>query len=674
MKSLPEIGDVVDDTYELISVLGTGGFGAVYRARQLNMDRDVALKLLIASGPKFNEMVKRFRREVMAIRNLTHPNTVRIFDFRDRPDGLLYYTMEALEGLTLKQELNRGGPFAPRRFKHIMLQVLKSLSEAHSYSIIHRDLKPANIMLVEMHGEEDFVKVLDFGIAKLMQDGGEEEEDVEELTSAGMLVGTLKYMAPEQIAGEKLGPHTDLYALGLIAVEMLTGDSVYSGSGRWEVLRQQVSEEPVDIPQPVLDSRLGPIIRRCLDKDRRRRYGAADEVIAHLKALDDNSLDGRPLYLADNSGGWMPRADIGPARVAQQQKQTVEYDGIPTMMLDEDALEPLDEVEATLTPIPGSGSGTDRLPPIPGAPGAASMAPTARNPAVGSPRHPVDSTGEMQAESPSGTDPNIERQYAELNANRLTTPTGEWDNQGSSGSKRMIAGAAILAVVAIGIVAGVLVLGGEDEVVDEPTEDAVAAQQDQDETTDVDDEQDTQEVEYHEILVQVEDEELTATVFVDDEEIGETPQKVKFEEEAVLRLEAEGYEPFEGRIDAETSAELVLELEPSEEEEPDAVAGRDETTTSSGGGRASSGTDRSGSGSGGGSSGGSRPDPTPEPTPTPTPTPTQPDEPDEPEVAEEEEEEDSGWIDLSGGDEEEEEEESEVPIFFQSSNSPHHHV
>ncbi|MFU8806442.1 MAG: serine/threonine protein kinase, partial [Bradymonadaceae bacterium] len=147
MQGLPQPGDVLDGTYEIHSLLGKGGFGAVYLARQINMDRDVALKVLVAAGPKFEEMVKRFRREVMSIRNLTHPNTIRVYDFRDEPDGLLYYTMEALKGMNLKEIVVDSGPISPRRSRQILRQICKSLSEAHSYGIVHRDLKPANIML-----------------------------------------------------------------------------------------------------------------------------------------------------------------------------------------------------------------------------------------------------------------------------------------------------------------------------------------------------------------------------------------------------------------------------------------------------------------------------------------------------------------------------------------------
>ena len=309
MQGLPEIGDILDGNYEILSQLGAGGFGAVFLANHIPMDREVALKMLLAHGPRPEEMVERFRREVMATRVLSHPNTVRIFDYKDREDHLLYYTMEHLKGDTLKHITKTFGPQSPRRVRHIAKQVLKSLSEAHSYKIVHRDLKPANIMLVDMHGETDFVKVLDFGIAKIMDTSeGENEED--QLTSAGMLVGTLRYMAPEQITGAPLGPMTDLYSLGLIMTELLVGKSVFAGTGRWEVFQKQISEDPIDLPAPVLQSPLGPILSKALSKRADQRYASALEMIEALEEIPASQLSQEPLMYADGSQFGVPDSNI----------------------------------------------------------------------------------------------------------------------------------------------------------------------------------------------------------------------------------------------------------------------------------------------------------------------------------------------------------------------------
>ena len=291
---LPSIGAVIDDTYEIKSLLGKGGFGAVFLARHIPMEREVALKMLLAQGHNPGEMVQRFRREVMAIRNLSHPNTVRIFDYRDSTeDTLIYYTMEYLRGGTLKDVIKKDGAQPPRRVKPILKQVLKSLAEAHSHGIVHRDLKPANIMLVEMYGEQDFVKVLDFGIAKIME---QEEDEDEPLTSAGMLVGTLRYMSPEQIKGLPLGPYTDLYALGLIIMEMLMGQSVFAGTGRWEILQKQVSPEPIHFPEEIHQSALMPVLERMLHKGVQGRYPNAEAALRDLQSIPDEALSPSPLF------------------------------------------------------------------------------------------------------------------------------------------------------------------------------------------------------------------------------------------------------------------------------------------------------------------------------------------------------------------------------------------
>jgi len=295
MQGLPQVGDILDDTYRIESLLGQGGFGAVYLARQISMDRQVAIKVLVAHAMNVDEMIERFRREVMAVRNLQHPNTIRIYDFRgDREDGLLYYAMEFIKGDTLKDEMK--GPMPLERVIHILRQILKSLSEAHSFGIVHRDLKPANIMIADLHGETDFVKVVDFGIAKIVGQA-EGDDDNDPLTSAGVLVGTLRYMAPEQITGQGIGPPSDLYALALIGVEMLTGKSVFEGTGRWEVLHKQISDDPVDIPQEVITSPLGPVFQKALEKRLEKRYGAADQMLKDLDELLAN-VTGRGQHLS----------------------------------------------------------------------------------------------------------------------------------------------------------------------------------------------------------------------------------------------------------------------------------------------------------------------------------------------------------------------------------------
>lgn len=650
MKSLPEIGEVIDDTYELVSILGTGGFGAVYRARQINIDRDVALKLLVASGPKFEEMVKRFRREVMAIRNLTHPNTVRIYDFRDDPEGLLYYTMEALDGKTLKEEVRERGPISPRRLKHILHQVLKSLSEAHAQNIVHRDLKPANIMLVDMHGETDFVKVLDFGIAKLLH----EDEDIEELTSAGILVGTIRYMAPEQIAGDNLGPHTDLYALGLIAVEMLTGESVFSGTGRWEVLQQQISDEPVRIPQPVLHSPLGAIIERCLQKDPRRRFNGADEVIEALRSVDDSRLVDHALYVRDGEGGWVYRdavPELSAEHLDEVETAVIDdpIDGAPTEITDITPLGVDDREKTEVTPRPIRAERQEfsqrSTRPV-GNGGSPATAP----PGGASRRQLPPSPGEAGHTRPSEeSDTDLAaRQERELMGGQFVS---NFESPSSSQkSKKIVAiGAAVAVVLLGGLGAWALMDFGGGETGSEAVQTVNSNEGDdgQDAEEQIADETDEELPEVREIYVEIENPGVRARAYVDDDLRGRTPLRLDIEEgvEKKLRLEAEEFEVFEVVLNWESDEEVRYLLDPVEEEEEEAeqVADRREVDRSAGSTRSSGGSrggTRSGSGAsasrtaGGGSQASSAA------------------------ADESDDDDDDGWVDISGGADEEETDDS----------------
>ncbi len=609
MMKLPEIGDVVDETYEIQSVLGTGGFGAVYLARQINMDRDVALKLLVASGPKFGEMVKRFRREVMSIRNLTHPNTIRVYDFKDNPDGLLYYTMEALKGVTLKEEVRQNGPLSPRRLKHILRQVMKSLSEAHSHGIVHRDLKPANIMIVEMHGETDFVKVLDFGIAKTM--AGEAGDDEEDLTSAGILVGTLRYMAPEQITGGQLGPQIDLYAAGLIAMEMLTGESVFAGTGRWSVLQAQISEEPVPIPQVVLESPMGQVVRNCLQKDVSLRYRSADEVLEALGKLPDSALSEESLYVSDGQGGWTPRVDPMP--------KTLKMDSVP---IDDEATQalpiPPDFVEseefevgktvATPTPFGASPSPS----PVTPTPAPAPVPIPGQTPVPA--RVPGPSSGQSGPVS-QGSGGSV----GKLSANTDLTPMPQAAPRAEEGgvTKGLVIGVVLLLLVVIVVGVAVVVTDrGDAEVV--PEEPEVIAQEeppeDEEEIPEIafiedeGDEEGAEEEALHRVNLSTPG--VRARIYRGDDLLGRSPQVVELGEEEVFRIEAPGYVTQEVSVGPTSPEEVEVTLEAEQRVEATPTPDRGDRGDR-GGGRGSTTTDRPSGGGRGGGGGGSTETPTP---------------------------------------------------------------
>ncbi|MBA2665122.1 MAG: serine/threonine protein kinase [Bradymonadaceae bacterium] len=510
MQGLPQNGQILDETYEILSLLGKGGFGAVYLARQINMEREVALKVLVASGPKFEEMVKRFRREVMAIRNLTHPNTIRIYDYRDE-SGILYYTMEALRGLTLKDLVEQNGPVSPKRAKQITRQILKSLSEAHSYGIVHRDLKPANIMLVDMHGETDFVKVLDFGIAKIMSEPGEEEEK-EQLTSAGILVGTLRYMSPEQITGDNIGPASDLYALALIMVEMMTGESVFAGSGRWDVLQQQISEEPVRLPEQLAQTTLGPVLLKALEKRQDNRYKTADEMLKALDAVSDASLGDESVFILEEGGGFSAR---NPVVTPSYGRVSIDagFADMNTEIGESVPQELLTRNRAGTIP-PGAALTPQRI--------------SATNP---------DNTGEFAAASGGGM------------------------------SKAMLGLAVLLLLVIVGGVYVFVIAPPTKTVVDEyaeavpvppePVADehlAIAPIVEEEVPEEIAVEAPVEEVQP--LMVRLQTGRVTAIVFDGDELLGHTPLRLPVREASEFRLEAEGYETVTVKLNPD-SPELV---------------------------------------------------------------------------------------------------------------------
>jgi serine/threonine protein kinase len=255
-------GEVFEGKYRLIEKLGTGSFAVVVKARHETMGRDVALKLLKPSVLKSNpEVSDRFVKEVQIVSKLKHPNTVTIYDFGEAR-GIHYMVLEYLEGTTLDQ-LTQRGPLEQSRAINICHQILKSLAEAHAIGIIHRDLKPSNIMLCEMHGETDFVKVLDFGVAKLLEDSETMVGGSREQPRSTQFIGTPVYMSPEQVLGRSVGASSDLYSLGLILYEMLTGEPPMEIESVASVARMHLSSEP--LPFDKID-RLDPVLKQLILK------------------------------------------------------------------------------------------------------------------------------------------------------------------------------------------------------------------------------------------------------------------------------------------------------------------------------------------------------------------------------------------------------------------------
>lgn len=277
-------GTVLGERYELTDIIGRGGFGTVWRARQLNMDRDVAIKVLPSQFMTLKDVVERFKREAKLASRLRHPNTITLHDYGQH-ENLLYIVMELLTGEDLADLLKREGRLPPERILHVARQVLKSLAEAHEQSIVHRDLKPENIFLSVVGDERDHVKVVDFGIAKLLQptSADAEEPSGRRLTMSGSTVGTPTYMSPEQAAGEDVDGQTDLYALGIIMYEAANGRPPFHNKDPIKVMRAQL----FDVVPPLRDpaqrgTLLDRVVQKALQKDRADRFETAQQMLLAL--------------------------------------------------------------------------------------------------------------------------------------------------------------------------------------------------------------------------------------------------------------------------------------------------------------------------------------------------------------------------------------------------------
>jgi eukaryotic-like serine/threonine-protein kinase len=263
--------------YKLRRLLGAGGMGEVWAAYFPALKREVAVKILRLAD---EDAVARFEREVRATAELTHPNTVRVFDFGRTDDGLWYYAMEKLEGESLAALIRREGPLAPARARHFLLQAARALAEAHARGIIHRDIKPENLFVANQGGERDFLKVLDFGIAKTSDPGTL-------LKTTGAIQGTPGYIAPEILRGHRADPRADIYALGATGYAMLTGAPPFSGKTLAATLEATLRGQPLSpserLGQP-LPADLEAVVLRCLEPDPEARFSSAEELAAALAA------------------------------------------------------------------------------------------------------------------------------------------------------------------------------------------------------------------------------------------------------------------------------------------------------------------------------------------------------------------------------------------------------
>jgi serine/threonine-protein kinase len=269
--------------YNLKRRIGRGGMGEVWVAHHSGLHHDVALKLLRQEQGPNSVAVRRFEQEVAALTQLTHPNTVRVFDYGVTEDGIWFYAMELLEGVNLRELVETSGPLELPRALRIVHRISRALAEAHQRGIVHRDIKPENIFITQAGNEPDFVKVLDFGIAKV---SGHHANDG--LTRTGAIFGTPAYMSPEAARGTEAGTASDVYGVGALLFFMLTGKPPFTGRSATEVLLAQI-ERPIPLMSEMIGRSVGDeveeLVRKCLAKSPDERFADAAELSTAINAM-----------------------------------------------------------------------------------------------------------------------------------------------------------------------------------------------------------------------------------------------------------------------------------------------------------------------------------------------------------------------------------------------------
>ena len=333
------VGSVLDGQYQIESLLGKGGMGAVYLARHILLGDRVAIKILPPEVRNNAEWLRRFRREGQAARRFRHANAVTVYDLRTAADGTIYMVMEYVDGLTLDAELKRRGRFTAAETLETLEPIMSVLNTAHAMGVVHRDIKPENIMIGKAQtGGETPIKLLDLGIAKMREIAGVESSGTTELTMAGQVLGTPYYMSPEQWGelsrdgNPEIDGRADIYSLGLVAYQMISGQRPYAAATLHELRRDHISRTPPPLYEKVPDVPLGfsKAIDRAIAKDRVDRQATAGELLDQLrKGLADGPAPGSSgrtfpdmphpqsssAHTQGSPGGIMTKSDVNAATI-----------------------------------------------------------------------------------------------------------------------------------------------------------------------------------------------------------------------------------------------------------------------------------------------------------------------------------------------------------------------
>jgi serine/threonine-protein kinase len=324
----PTIGRTIAGKFAVERRLGAGAMGVVYLAKQLALEKTVAIKVLHRELAVDETFAQRFRREARAASRLDHPNSIRVYDFGEEPDGLLYIAMEYVQGCDLFALISEHGPPPPASVVDLLSQALAALAVAHDLGVLHRDLKPENIMVVRGKGDDgqpvDVIKVCDFGIAKIVESSSQLSDDGgRKHTTKGLIVGTPAYMSPEQARGETLDGRSDLYSMGVVLYELLTGRVPFDGDTPLGIVLKHIGEAPMPPSSfiPSVDRRLEAICMKALQKLPSDRFQDAREMRLALRS----ALGAAPALQERGSGALLALADtVSATRAHDSSKPTLE--------------------------------------------------------------------------------------------------------------------------------------------------------------------------------------------------------------------------------------------------------------------------------------------------------------------------------------------------------------
>jgi len=301
------VGSIVADRYHILKKLGEGGMGQVYLAEHVKMGRKSALKVMHPGMVKDVDAISRFNREAANASRISHPNVAAVYDFGETPDGVIFLAMEFVDGPPLTKIIEQSGALPATRAAEIVRQTAEALAQAHDMGIVHRDLKPDNIMVAKTRDGADLVKVVDFGIAKAAGN------DAQKVTKTGLVVGTPEYMSPEQLAGDKLDGRSDIYSLGLVAFNMLTGKLPFPSDSAQESMIMRLTDKPKALsemrPEVSWPADVQRVMDKALERDVTQRYQTATEFGRELH----RAIERMPEAVAAELGTQM--IQVPPTRV-----------------------------------------------------------------------------------------------------------------------------------------------------------------------------------------------------------------------------------------------------------------------------------------------------------------------------------------------------------------------